>query len=203
MVFSLKKMFSGGLPAVGQATGNFKRVKAPNTTGGFSRMLNKAQLWAVTGSDITATIGVFVRVGQFSIPAQQRIHVGTGVSGGNPEEIGHLHFDIMDDTATNSAQEPGIVRIGYTNANETLTAIVYEGRTEELSATSTSGLITRSNEILQPETSPEMKGYPAILAQEDSKIIVDFKADATDIIVETGIGTGANNIWKLPITVYQ
>ena len=205
MAFSIKNILQGGLFNGGGGVGfpQFKRVQAPAQTGGFTRTLNKTQLWANTGSDITATGSSWVRVGQYTIPAQQRIHLGYGVSGGNPEEIGHLHMDIMDDTGTNSVAEKGYIRVGYANANETITAVVFEERTEDLSDTSTSVGITRANELLMPEISPESKGYPPQLAQEDSILFVDFKADATDVVVETAIGTGAVNKWKLPITVYQ
>lgn len=203
-MFSIKNLISGNLGGMASGIGNasFKKVQQGAMSGGFPRTLNKAQLWAVTGSDITVSTS-WIRIGEYTIPAQQRIHVGYGVSGGNPEEIGHMHFDLVDDTATNSAAEAGYVRLGYTNASETMTCIVFEGRTEELSDTSSTVGISRSDELLLPETSPEVKGFPDVLAGEDSKLIVDFKSDAADIIAETGIGTGAINVWRLPITVYQ
>lgn len=201
MNFSLKNLMSG---RVGSAvTQQFVGNKRGGASSGFTKTYTKADLWANGTSDITATASVWARIGQKTIPAQQRIHLGYGVSGGNPEEMGHLHFDIVDDTATNSVAEKGEIRIGYTNANETLTAVMFQERTEQLSDTSTSVGITRANELLLPEMAPAVKGYPDYLAQEDSKLFVDFKSDATDIIVYTGIGTGAINVWKLPVTVYQ
>lgn len=202
MVFSLKNMLrgnGGGLSGFPQ----FKRVQAPVQSGGFPTQYTKTDLWAVTGSDITLSATSYVRIGEKSIPVQQKVYLGHGVSGGNPEEIGHLHFDLMDDTATNSVAEKGTVRIGYANANETLTAVMWEARTEELSDASTSSGITRPNERLLPEMPPSAKGYPDELAQENSIIFIDMKADAVDILVETAIGTGAVNVWRLPITVYQ
>lgn len=200
MAFSLRNLLSGRL---GGLTSQFAPVQRPSTSQGFPDVLNKTQLWADTGSDITVAAAKWTRVGEYTIGAQQRIHLGYGVSGGNPEEIGHLHFDIVDDTATNSAQEPGLVRIGYTNANETLTAVMMQFRTEEVSDTNTTTGISRSDERLLPESPPSIKGYPDFLAEEDSILFVDFKSDSADVIVETGIGTGAINKWSLPITVYQ
>ena len=125
MVFSLKNLLRGGVGAIAPGLGNaqFKGVQAPATSGGFPDILNKTQLWAATGSDITVSTS-WTRLGEWTIPAQQRVHLGSGVSGGNPEEIGHLHIDLVDDTATNSAQESGWVRIGYVNASETLVCVV-------------------------------------------------------------------------------
>lgn len=205
MVFSFKNMLKGkiggGNVGVGNAT--YKQVQEGTVVGGFPRTLNKATLWAQTGSDITAAAALWTRIGEYTIPAQQVVHLGYGVTGGNPEEIGHLHFDILDDTATNSVAEAGYVRVGYTNSNETLTAVVFEERSEDLSDTSTTVGISRANELLLPEIPPAAKGYPAALAGEDSKLFVDFKSDAADVVVEAAIGTGAVNKWKLPITVYQ
>lgn len=207
MVFSIKNILQGrglgGGGAAGVGNANYKPVQAGTMTGGFPRTLNKAALWSQTGSDITCGAGAWTRIGEYSIPAQQRVHLGYGVSGGNPEEMGHIHFDVMDDTATNSVAEAGYIRVGYTNANETLTAVVFEERSEDLSDTSATVGIARASELLLPEIPPSVKGYPDALAGEDSKLFVDFKADALDIAVETAIGTGAVNKWKLPITVYQ
>lgn len=205
MVFSIRNLLNGNIRGMaGLGTGNFKKVQAGAMSSGFPRTLNKASLWAITGSDISTSTN-WIRIGQYTIPAQQKIHVGYGVSGGNPEEMGHLHFDVMDDTATNSLPEKGYVRVGYTNSPETITCIVWEGRSEEVSDSSTTAGVSRSDELLLPETTPQSKGYPDLLANEDSKLIIDFKGDeaAGDIIVETAIGTGAVNVWKLPITVYQ
>lgn len=200
-MFSIKNMLQGQLSGVG--TPQFKRVQSPAQTRGFTRTLNKATLWATTGSDITLSAASWVRIGNYTVPAQQRIHIGYGVSGGNPEEIGHIHFDLVDDTATNSAQEAGEVRLGYTNANETLTCVIFQERTELLSDPSTTTVLTRATELLLPETPPSSLGYPDVLAQEDSILFVDMKADAADVLVETGIGTGAINVWRLPVTIYQ
>ncbi|MBI2101665.1 hypothetical protein HYT53_03555 [Candidatus Woesearchaeota archaeon] len=202
--FSIKNMLQGAIGgAAGAGNAIFKPVQAGSKTPGFPRTLNKAAIWANGTSDITLTAAKWVRVGQYTIPAQQMINLGYGVTGGNPEEIGHLHFDLVDDTATNSAVEPGYVRVGYTNANETMTVIMLEERSEDLSDTSSTVGIARSNELLLPESAPMLKGGPIMLSQEDSRLIADFKSDATDVLVYTGIGTGAINKWKLPVTVYQ
>jgi len=201
MVFSIKNLLQGKLSGFGLDT--FGQVQVGSRSKGYSQTLNKSTLWADSGNDITCTGGKWTRIGEYTIPAQQRIHLGYGVSGGNPEEIGHLHFDLVDDTATNSAQEAGEVRVGYTDASERMFVEVMRERTEDLSDTDTSTGIARNNELLLPETPPEMKGGSSILALENSKLVVDFKADSTDVVVETGIGTGAINKWKLPITVYS
>lgn len=200
-MFSLKNLLGGNLPNFGNP--QFKPVQSPTASRGFTRTLNKATLWATTGSDITLSASSWVRIGQYPVPAQQRIHIGSGVSGGNPEEMGHLHFDLVDDTATNSAAEKGEIRFGYTNANETLTAVIFQERSELLSDPSTTTTLTRATELLWPETPPSSLGYPDVLAQEDSLLFIDMKADAADVLVETGIGTGAINVWRLPVTVYQ
>jgi len=203
--FSIKGLLGGLGGGLGSVIGNpqFKKVQRQTQSSGFPTTLNKTQLWLTTGSDITVVAGSEVRIGEYTIPAQQRIHLGYGVSGGNPEEIGGVHFDIMDDTATNSVTEAGKVRIGYTNANGTLTCVVADYRTERVSDTSASVGISRSDYPKLPETPPSALGYPDQLAMEDSKIFVTFESDAADIIVETAIGTGAVNYWELPVTIYQ
>jgi hypothetical protein len=198
-MFSVKNLLKGGISGIG---GQFQGVQKPSQSKGFPDTLNKTDLWANGTSNITVAAGKWIRIGEYEIPTQQRVHVGFGVSGGNPEEMGHLHFDIVDDTATNSVPEAGTVRIGYTDANERLTAVMYQARTDELSDTSTTVGIARANELLMAEMPPGVKGYPDALALEKNKLFVDFKSDADDIIVYTGIGTGAVNKWKLPITVY-
>lgn len=186
----------------GKISNGFAGVQKQSTSKGFPDTLNKSQLWANPGSDITLTADKWVRIGEYTIPTQQTVYLGFGVSGGNPEEIGHLHFDLVDDTATNSAVEKGYIRIGYTDANERLTAVMFQARTEDLSDSSTSVGISRSDELLLPEMPPSVKGYPDSLATEDNKLFVDMKSDADDVLVETGIGTGAINTWKLPVTTY-
>ena len=197
---SIKNLLSGNMSK--SMFGQNK--KSAGTNLGYPRTLNKAGLWAVTGSDITLTANSWVRVGEQTIPPQQVWHLGQGISGGNPEEIGHVHFDVVDDTATNSAVEKGFVRLGMSNNGENLQYYAMEERSEDLSSTSTTVKLSKSDEILMPERTdfiPEQ--FKDIITGENSKIIVDFKADATDVIVEAGIGTGAINIWKVPITVYQ
>ena len=198
--FSIKNLIRGNIGK----TMFGRNKKSSGTNIGFPRTLNKADLWAITGSDITCTIAKYARIGETTIPAQQVWHLGQGVSGGNPEEIGHVHFDVVDDTATNSAVEKGFVRLGMSNNGENLQYYAMEERSEDLSSTSTTVKLSKSDEILMPERTdfiPEQ--FKDIITGENSKIIVDFKADATDVIVEAGIGTGAINIWKVPITVYQ
>lgn len=183
MVFSFKNLLRG----VG--------VKKAVGRRGFPRTLNKATLWADTGNDIVCPASKWVRVGEYTIPAQQEIRVGYGVSGGNPEEMGHVYFDIYDDTATNSVVERGYLRLGQTNANETISRVLWEGRSEELDSST-----TRSEQIPMPE----FTDLDPLLTREDSKIFVDFKSDSADTVVETAIGTASTkNVWQLPITVYQ
>lgn len=198
--FSVRNLLRGNLGK----TMFGKNKQSTGTNLGFPRTLNKAELWAVTGSDITCAADTWVRVGQTSIPAQQVWHLGQGVSGGNPEEIGHVHFDIVDDTATNSVPEPGFVRLGMANSPENMQYYAMEERSEDLSSTSTTVKIARSDELLMPERTDFIPAqFIEIITGENSKVVVDFKSDAVDTVVETGIGTGAVNIWKVPITVYQ
>ena len=197
---SIKNLLSGNMSK--SMFGQNK--KSAGTNLGYPRTLNKAGLWAVTGSDITLTANSWVRVGEQTIPPQQVWHLGQGISGGNPEEIGHFHFDLVDDTATNSAVEKGYIRVGMSNSSENLQYFAIEERTEDLSSNSTSSLLSRSDELLMPERTDFIPAnFVGIITGENSKVIVDMKADSADVLAETGIGTGAINVWKIPITVYQ
>lgn len=204
MAISIKNILTGNLGNVmSNAGGLFSPVKKATKSTGYPTVLTKSDLWADTGSDITVTAGKSIRIGEYTIPDQTIYHIGYGVSGGNPEEIGHFHMDIVDDTATNSAQEPGNIIIGYTDSEERLKAVMWECRTERASDTDTTTGISYADQPLLPELSPSLRGYSDALATEKNKIFIDFVTDANDTIVETGIGTGAINVWSLPVTIYS
>jgi len=190
MVYSFKNVLGLG-----------KQLAGVGRTGeqGFPRTLNKTQLWKTKDSDITCAAGVYTRIGEYTIPPQQVIHLGQGVSHQNPEEMGHLQFDILDDTATNSVEEKGYLKIGMMNSAENLQFVAIEERSELLH-----NITTRGSQLLLPERVDFIPSqFRELVTGENSKIFIDFKADSADVVVETGIGTGALNTWQLPITVYQ
>ena len=78
--FSVRNLLRGNLGK----TMFGKNKQSTGTNLGFPRTLNKAELWAVTGSDITCAADTWVRVGQTSIPAQQVWHLGQSVRAQSP-----------------------------------------------------------------------------------------------------------------------
>ena len=183
--FSIKNLLNGALGGGGGG-------------GGFKRTLSKGIL-------MTANVTVpttYVRVGTYTIPPQQVIHLGfgkEGARGANYEEMGKLQLHMHDDTATNSVEEPGYFKVGQCNANETLFRYYAEDRSENLGGGLATANLARNLQV----PFPEVLDAPAVITKEDSRVIVDFKSDAADIGVAIGIGTGAFDVWSVPITVYQ
>lgn len=163
---------------------------------GFAKVLSKGDLWLTVGSDLTCEANVERRIGQWSIPAQTEVHLGSG-DGSQPYNQGYLYFALYDDTATNSVLEEGTVRIGLTNYMETVTQWVYSNRTEALRGD--------VNDISKKVPLPEVTSYiDASLNRENSKVIVAFTSDSADILVESAIGTALGlDVWAVPITIFQ
>lgn len=191
MVFSVKNILGRGqgFAGLGGGVGG----------GGYPRALSKGILMT---ANVTTPV-TYVRVGSYTIPAQQVIHLGSGRAGhqgANYEEIGKLQLHMHDDTATNSVEEAGYFKVGQTNANETLFKYYYEDRSENLGGGAATANLARNLQVPMAE----VMNAPAVITREDSKVVVDFKGDAADISVAAAIGTAATfDNWNVPITVYQ
>ena len=165
----------------------------------FQRVLSHADWWKTAletaSGSISCPAGKWTRIGEFTIPAQQKIRFGYG-SAVQPMNQGYLHIALYDDTATNSELEDGLVRLIQMNANETQLQTVYEGRTENLR-----GDVNDKNKMI---ALPERTDVPENLVGEDCKLAIEFKADSADSLVKTAIGTAAaKDIWNIPVSVYE
>ena len=163
----------------------------------FKRVLAHADLWdsslETSSNSILCTAGLYVNIGRYTVPAQQQIRFGYG-SAAFPDNQGYVYIKLYDDTGTNSVQEVGTVRLAQENALGTRLRIVSEIRTEQLAGSTT--------DRQQQFALPEQIAHPRV--GEDSKLLIAFKADATDTLVETAIGTAAGaDVWNVPVTVYQ
>ena len=147
----------------------------------------------LTAGDITCTLAVWARLWEYIVKPQQVVRPGFG-SPAMPDNQGYLFIKLYDDTATNSAEEAGMVRLSMMNARETIKHVIWEGRTE------LSGASKTDRRLKVPL--PEMLGFPGV--GEDSKLVIEFRADASDTVVKTPIGTAAGlGGIMLPVTIYQ
>jgi len=165
----------------------------------FKKILSHADWWDssletdTTNHYIAVKAGVWATIGRFQVPAQQAYHFGFG-SAAFPDNQGYLYMAIYDDTVTDSVVENGAVRLVQKNANGTVILTVAEFRTEQLRGS----VSDRSQQIALPEQTQ----FPFV--GEDSYLELQFKADASDNIVATAIGTAAGaDIWNIPVTVQQ
>jgi len=161
---------------------NFGRSQAKPA--GFKRVLTNTD-FGMGGSDITITGSQYNKVGEFTVPAQQIISVGSNdpTGGGSiAGTAGYVRFDRPTGTQTH-----GLLRVAVTNANETNTVIVVEEQSRRWSADQTD----RTKAVLLPES--------MVKAREDSRIQLLWKpATAGENIVN-----GSSTLVLLPVTVYQ
>lgn len=135
-------------------------------------------------ADVTLKQYEYIKVGSLTVPAQQYIAWGANdILSGQPQ--GRTAYMRLDDTA---GQLTGVFRLVVTDANETRSVVVLEERSEKMSA----DVNDRQKAVLLPEARP--------LAQEDSKLLILFSADATGKTVDFD---DADTSIKLPVTVYQ
>lgn len=177
----------GGIAAPGKA--------APANV--FKKVLSHADWWDTAlesaSGQILCKAGVYTCIGRYKVPPQQTYHFGYG-SPAYPDNQGYIYIALYDDTATNSVQEHGAVRLVQRNAQGTVELVVAEFRTEQLCGDTAD----RSKQIALPE---QMQ-FP--LVGEDSYLEIHFKPDATDTLVAAAIGTAlGKDIWNIPVSCYQ
>lgn len=163
----------------------------------FKKVLSHTDWWDVdlesASGVISCKAGVYTTVGRFKVPAQQTYHFGYG-SPAYPDNQGYCYLALYDDTATNSEQEHGAVRLVQRNAQGTVSLVVAEFRTEQLCGDTAD----RAKQIALPE----QVQFP--LVGEDSYLELQFRPDATDIIVDAAIGTALGlDVWNIPVSCYQ
>jgi len=148
----------------------------------FPRTLSNSDLGLT--ADVTLKQSEYVKLASLTVPAQQYIAWGANdIVSGQPQ--GRTAYIQVADTG---AFLTGVVRLLVTDANETSSKVVIEERSEKMNAS----VNDRTQAVLLPESRP--------LAKEDSKLIVQFKADDSSKTVYFG---STDTSIKLPVTVYQ
>lgn len=170
--------------------------RAPRAKTVFTKTLDHADLWdsalETAANYITCTAAIWTVVGRYKVKAQQLVRVGYG-SPAFPDNQGYMYFALYDDTATNSVLEEGKIRIVQRDSEGVITRTIGEWRTNELRGD--------VNDRAKKIALPEQVNFPYV--GEDSFIELQFKADASDNVVATAIGTAAAlDVWQLPVTVY-
>jgi len=163
----------------------------------FKKILAHGDWWdtdlETSSGVILLRAGIWQTIGRYTVPAQQMLRFGYG-SALYPDNQGHLHIAVYDDTATNSVVEEGSIRLVQRNAQGTVLLVIAEFRTENLRGSTT------DRQMMVPL--PEQTQFPVV--GEDSVLEIQFKPDAADSIVSAAIGTAAGlDIWNVPVTVYQ
>ena len=142
-----------------------------------------AEVFALIGA-----VGVWSRIWEMTIPAQQAVHWGYG-SPATPQNQGYMFFF----AASAAAFDVGMLRLVQENARRTNTIIVGEfadvSLHAQVAAIADASLIDKNQMVALPEKVE----YP--LVGEDSRIALDYLP--TVLVVETQAA------FKIPITVYQ
>ena len=165
----------------------------------FQRILSHSDWWRTELETVATTITCparkWTRIGEFTIPPQQKIYFGYG----NPNDWmnqGFIHLAIFDTTTPNSRVCDGVVRLRQMDANETMIITVYEGRTEVLRGD--------PNDKMKMIPLPIQDHVPDAITYEDCKLVIDFEADTAVDVARTAVGTAAGlDIWNIPVSVFH
>jgi len=162
----------------------------------YTRTLDHADLWDTalesSANVILCTAGVWTVIGRYQVPAQQLIRIGFG-SAQFPDNQGYVYFALYDDTATNSVLEEGKLRIVQRDYDNVVSYPVKEWHTREIRGD--------VNDKRKKVALPEQVHMPFV--GRDSYIEIQFKAAATDSLIDVAVGTAAGlDVWQLPVTIY-
>ena len=175
--------------------GNLGRQQSQRQFKGVYRGTLDHTLWwdsdlETAANYITCTGGVWTVIGRYQVKPQELIALGFG-NPGFPDNQGYAYIALYDDTATNSVQEHGMIRLAQRDYNSYIPIVVAEDRSRIWAAHLT--------DRAQMKPLPEQIDKP--LVGEDSYLEIHFKADADDSVVATAIGTAAlADVWDVPIT---
>lgn len=186
----------GGLGNLGGLLGGLGgglRKKAPANI--FKKVLSGGD-WNLAAG-VLCPAGVWTVIGSYTVPAQQAYRFGFG-SAAFPDNQGYLYIVVYDDTATDSVEEEGSIRLVQRNAQGTIQLVVAEFRTEQLKG-------SVNNRQLMVAL-PEQAQFP--LVGEDSVLEVQFKADNADTTCLWGAAVTSGTFptpdaCNVPVTVYQ
>lgn len=135
-------------------------------------------------ADVVCTAGIWTKVWEYVVPAQELIAVGCGVLG-DPHSQGLVDFLTV---TVAPADLVGQYRVIAQNARETKRQTIFE---KSSAIAHGSANTDKQGMLLIPES--------AVKVGEDSKITIEFKATAT----QTLDFDGATNVIRLPVTIYD
>ena len=138
----------------------------------------------IAGADITVQPAQWSVIGTVTVPAGQQIAYGIGgLAQTDSREVCYLRIDAA------GGQLAGRVRFCVSDPNQIRKIVVAEQRTERLSASQ------------NDKTIGFLLGEYPIRAKEDSLLLVEYFPDgAVAVIIDV---SDADNIWLVPVTVYQ
>lgn len=136
-----------------------------------------------TGDGKTTDTSTWVEVWKLRVPAQQQKTLGWGGIVGGVDDRGVLYINLKDNSGT-PVQIEGKIRLEIRNANETVSKVVLEERTERLRGSKTD--LSQAYRL----------GEAPIRAREDSYLVVTIKADAAKTIEND------NSDLAIPVTTY-
>lgn len=180
MVFSINKL--------GSLIGGGRGAKKA----GYPKTLQASNFGAVAKTVITTD---YTKIGEYSIPAQQKVNVGYG-SPAQPDNQGYIYFNSDSEDSVTKVSEHGMFRITVANANETVVVKVFEERTNVLEGSATD----RAQKVPLPEK--DVSGEFGRIPSEDDKIQIWLKADTAGTAGTSG-WSPTISILYLPVTNYQ
>lgn len=156
---------------------------------GAKRQKFPATLQASDFSSTTTTLSTtdYIKVGTYTVPAQQQVNVGYGNSTA-PQNQGYLYVVSKD---SSGAAEEGMLRLVVANATESRSVKVFEERTNVLSGSATA----KESKVPLPER--DVRSEFGRIPSEDDLIQIWILGDAA------GIWSPTLSTVYVPITRYQ
>jgi hypothetical protein len=136
----------------------------------FRGCLTYANLALAANPSLAA--GVWAQVGEYTVPDGTAIALGFGAQQGQDQAQGRIYLKMIDDTAGDATEEPGMLRLELRNPRGIPVRTLFESRSEALSAST-----DRTKQLPFPELN--------VVATEGWKLALLMKADAADIVQMT------------------
>ncbi len=136
-----------------------------------------------TGDGKTTDPSTWIEIWKLRVPAQQVKTFGWGRIENGVDDRGVLYVDLKDNSGT-PVQIEGKIRLEIRDANETVSRVILEERTERLRGSKTD--LSKAYRL----------GEAITKAREDSYLVVTIKADAAKTIEND------NSDLAIPVTTY-
>jgi hypothetical protein len=126
----------------------------------------------LSAADVAVTAGQFTEVARYQVPAGEIMCLGFGNAGSQESAVGRLYCQLLS-TGGGNPEINGSVRIELRDAQDRLKTIIYEDRTEALSA-----------KLITAKQTQDLLPFPFINAgvKQDSAIVMTLNPDANDTV---------------------